>query len=64
MDFGDIPTTRATERIMAEIAPHLKREPPPKENYHYNRVYEILHRNLLAVSLVARLPASEKAGEP
>ena len=30
---------RLTERIMALIDEHLKREAPPQENHHYNRTY-------------------------
>jgi hypothetical protein len=32
--------TDATEQIMESIKGHLKEEPPPLENQHYNRVYE------------------------
>ena len=55
MDFGNTPTTKQTERIMAQIREHLKQEPSPQENHHYNRVYEIIHRELLAATLVSRL---------
>jgi hypothetical protein len=55
MDFGDTPTTKHTERIMAQIREHLLVDPPPQENHHYNRVYEIIHRELLAATLVSRL---------
>lgn len=34
---------RLTERIMSEIREHLKEEPPPQENHHYNRVYERIY---------------------
>lgn len=55
MDFGNTPTTKHTERIMAQINEHLQEGTP-----HYNRVYEIIHRELLAATLVARLPAARK----
>lgn len=55
MDFGNTPTAKLTERIMAEIRPHLRQEAPPQENHHYNRVYEIVHRHVLASLLVDRL---------
>lgn len=55
MDFGNTPASRLTERILAEIQPHLKQEPAPQENHHYNRVYEIVHRHVLAGMLVDRL---------
>lgn len=31
---------RLTEEIVARIREHLKQEPAPQENFHYNRVYE------------------------
>ena len=61
MDFGNTPATKATERIMERVREHLKQEPPPHESHHYNRVYEIVHREVLAYGLVARLAL--KAGE-
>lgn len=35
-----------TEEIMYEIQQHIRREPPPQENHHYNRVYETIYRIL------------------
>lgn len=55
MDFGNTPTTKTTERIMAEIREHLKDDQPGHPT-HYNAVYSTIHRNLLASVLVARLP--------
>ncbi len=43
MDFGNTPTTRLTERIMAAIREHLKDDAPGQPS-HYNRVYEQVHR--------------------
>jgi hypothetical protein len=37
---------RLTERIMAAMCEHLKVEPPPQENHHYNRLYEAVYRIL------------------
>jgi hypothetical protein len=48
MQFPDDHATRLTERIMAQIRDHLKVEPPPQENHHYNRVYEKVRRVLAA----------------
>jgi len=56
MDFGNTPTTKLTERIMAAIAEHLK-----EGTAHYNAVYECIHRNVLADALVS-LAAREKGG--
>ena len=58
MDFGDTPTTRQTERIMTQINEHLIGGTP-----HYNRVYEIIHRELLAATLVAGLARSGQKAE-
>ena len=59
-DVGDTPTTRQTERIMQQIREHLKQEDPPQENHHYNRVYEIIHRELRQLVQVARLKAADQ----
>jgi hypothetical protein len=50
MQFPDTQSTRLTEKIMAEIRPHLKLEDPPQENYHYNRTYEAIWRILTAAA--------------
>jgi len=45
----ETPKNRAgkmTERIMWAIREHLKTEPAPQENHHYNRVYEHVYRIL------------------
>ncbi len=54
MDFGNTPASKLTERIMAEIAPHLQPDEPGHPT-HYNRTYEIVHRQVLAALLVDRL---------
>ena len=43
MDFGNSKETTLTEKIMGRISEHLKQEPYPQENHHYNRVYEKIH---------------------
>lgn len=45
-DFGNTPATRLTERLMARISEHLKKDPPPQDSHHYNRVYEAIHEEL------------------
>lgn len=60
MDFSNTPASRLTERIMSELQPHLKQEPPPQENHHYNRAYEIVHRHVLAGMLVDRLARKQR----
>ena len=42
---------------MAVIRPHLKEEPPPQENYHYNRTYEAVYALLERV-----LPRTTSSG--
>ena len=39
---------RLTEQIMAAINEHIKRDPSPQENHHYNRTYEKVYRLLSA----------------
>lgn len=63
VDFGNTPATKLTERIMGQLAEHIRIDPPPQENHHYNRVYEIVHREVLAYSLVDRL-ARKLAASP
>ena len=43
MQFPDCAETRLTDAIMATIRPHLKQDPPPQENHHYNRTYEAIY---------------------
>lgn len=61
MDFGNTPATRLTERIMAEIKPHLKDDAPGQPT-HYNRVYAAIHRQVLAEILVGNI-AKKYSGE-
>ncbi len=53
MDFGNTPASRTTERIMQQIAPHLL--PHVSPTHHYNRVYEVVHREVLAALLIEGL---------
>lgn len=62
MDFGNTPATKLTERIMVEIRPHLKQELPPQQSHHYNRVYEAVHRHVLAALLVDGLARTQGEG--
>lgn len=59
MDFSSTPTSKHTTRIMRQIEAHLKVEDPATGHLHYNAVYEIIHRELLAAVLVARLPKAQ-----
>lgn len=59
MDFGNTPTTKTTERIMAEIREHLQ---PGTD--HYNAVYSTIHRNLLATELVSNLARKQPETPP
>lgn len=43
MEFPNTPATKLTERIMAAISEHIKRDPPPQESHHYNRTYEKIY---------------------
>jgi len=58
MDFGNTPTTKTTERIMSEVAPHLL-----EGTAHYNAVYSIVHRYLLASTLVDGLARKLDVGK-
>jgi len=49
MEFPESSETRLTERIMEKIKDHLRRDPPPQENHHYNRAYEAIHAMLQTV---------------
>jgi predicted glycoside hydrolase/deacetylase ChbG (UPF0249 family) len=62
MDFGDSPQTQLTERIMARIREHLKKEPPPHDSHHYNRVYETVHAVLTEEfsKFAQRLPPADR----
>ena len=40
METPKNPAGRLTERLMAAITPHIRRDPPPQDNHHYNRAYE------------------------
>lgn len=46
--------TTITEEIMRAIKPHLKEEPPPQENHHYNRVFEKVHAALSTIERFAQ----------
>lgn len=61
MDFGNTPTTKLTERIMAEISEHLLPDPPGQPT-HYNRVYEAVHRHVLAHTMVDRIAQQQRHG--
>jgi len=60
MDFGNTPASKLTERIMAEIREHLQPDQPGQPT-HYNRVYEAVHRQVLAGLLVDRLVRKQEA---
>jgi len=45
---------RYTERIMYSIKDHLKVEPSPQENYHYNRTYEEIYRILEELNYLSK----------
>jgi hypothetical protein len=40
MEFPDTIARRLTERILADIREHLRVDPKPHENHHFNRTYE------------------------
>ena len=61
MDFGNTPATKLTERIMRQIQDHLREEAANGMHQHYNRVYDIVHREVLADMLVARLKPEPRA---
>ena len=46
MDFPDSAETKLTEQIMASIRSHIKRDPAPQENHHYNRAFEAIYQTL------------------
>lgn len=54
MDFSSSPASKLTERIMSAIGEHLRPD-APGQLVHYNRVYEHVHRLVLADMLVANL---------
>jgi hypothetical protein len=39
METPNTEAGRLTDRIMLAIQEHIKREPPPQENHHYNRAW-------------------------
>ena len=55
MDFRNTPAAELTERIMRQIQDDLHEEAADGMHQHYNRVYQIIHREVLAYGLVARL---------
>lgn len=56
MEFPNTAATRLTERIMAAISEHIKRDPEPHGSHHYNRAYEAVHAILSARYERDRLP--------
>lgn len=49
METPQNPEGQLTERIMAAIDAHIRRDPPPQESHHYNRAYEAVYAILRTI---------------